>query len=109
MAPGKSRPKSSVMRWVRWLTIVAPRWCGLVTTLATSSVSAGYGSDGSRTPITVALREPRRTVLPITVASRLSDVLQKRWVRTATGAARGPSSAGPIKRPSTGRRPITSK
>ena len=32
------------------------------------SVSAGYGTDGSRTPTTTAVRGPRRMVLPITLA-----------------------------------------
>ena len=40
-APGASRPKSSVIRCTRPFTIVASRWCGLVTTLAMISVSAG--------------------------------------------------------------------
>jgi hypothetical protein len=40
------------------VTIVAPRWCGLAATFAMISVSAGYGTDGSRTPTTVALRAP---------------------------------------------------
>ena len=52
--PGASRPKSSVMRCTRPSTIVASRWCGLVTTLAMISVSCGYGTEGSRTPTTVA-------------------------------------------------------
>ena len=52
--PGASRPKSSVMRCTRPSTIVASRWCGLVTTLAMISVSVGYGTDGSRTPTMVA-------------------------------------------------------
>ena len=44
------------------------------------SVSAGYGTEGSRTPTTVALREPRRIVLPTTLGSLLSDVVQNRFV-----------------------------
>ena len=56
------------------------------------SVSAGYGTDGSRTPTTVAVRGPRRMVLPTTVGSLLSDVVQNRYVRTAAPAAFGPSS-----------------
>ena len=66
------------MRCVRAVTIVALKWCGLVTTLAMISVSAGYGTDGSRTPTTVAVRVPRRMVLPTTVGSAASVVLQKR-------------------------------
>src|SRR6266850_3902687 len=73
------------------------------------SVSAGYGTDGSRTPTTVAARGPRRIVLPITVGSLLSEVVQNRYVRTAAPAALGPSSCAFNRRPSTGRRPITSK
>ena len=38
----------------RWVTIVADRWWGLVTTLAMSSVSVGYGTDGSSTPTITA-------------------------------------------------------
>ena len=66
------------------VTIVADRWCGLVTTLAMISVSAGYGIDGSSTPTIVAERAPLMslasswTVLPITAGSPLSTVLQKR-------------------------------
>jgi hypothetical protein len=48
-------------------------------------------------------------VLPMTAGSRFSDVLQKRWVSTTAGAASGPSSAAPSRRPRTGRSPITSK
>jgi hypothetical protein len=58
VAPGFRRPNNCVMRCVRIVFIVAPRWCGLVTMLAMISVSAGYGTDGSSTPITVALRDP---------------------------------------------------
>ena len=77
--------------------------------LAMISVSTGYGTDGSSTPITVAVRVSRRTVLPSTVGSLASAVDQKRCVSTTTPAAPGPSSAGVSRRPSTGRRPITSK
>src|SRR5439155_23166048 len=73
------------------------------------SVSAGYGTDGSRTPTTVAVRGPRRMVLPITVGSLFSEVVQNLYVRTAAPAAFGPSSCAFSRRPSTGRRPITSK
>ena len=73
------------------------------------SVSAGYGTDGSSTPMTVAERSPSLSVLPITVGSLPSSVVQKRYVSTATPAAFGPSSLGPIRRPMTGLRPITSK
>src|SRR5215203_1499042 len=59
------------------------------------SVSAGYGTEGSRTPTTVG--------------SLLSDVDQKRYVSTTAPAAFGPSSLGFSRRPSTGRRPMTSK
>ena len=41
VAPGASRPKSSVIRCTRPVTIVAERWCGLVTMFAMISVSAG--------------------------------------------------------------------
>ena len=59
------------------------------------SVSAGYGTDGSSTPTTVALREPRRMVLPITVGSLLSDVRPEAMGQDRrAGAASGPSSAG---------------
>ena len=75
-APGFRRPNSSVIRWLRLVTIVAPRWCGLVTMFAMISVSAGYGTDGSSTPTTVAVRVPRRMALPITPGSLLSDVVQ---------------------------------
>ena len=80
-----------------------------VTTFAMISVSAGYGSDGSSTPTTVAVRISSLIVLPITDGSRLSDVAQNRYVRTAAPVASGPSSLASSSRPSTGRRPITSK
>src|SRR4029078_11777283 len=48
VAPGASRPKSSVMRCLRSVTIVAPRWCGLVTTFATVCVSGGPGPGRAR-------------------------------------------------------------
>ena len=48
-------------------------------------------------------------VLPITAGSLLSEVVQNRYVRTAAPAALGPSSCAFSRRPSTGRRPITSK
>ena len=51
------------------------------------SVSDGYGTDGSRTPTIVAVRVPRRTVLPITDGSLFSEVVQKRYVSTAAPAA----------------------
>src|SRR5688500_5650892 len=73
------------------------------------SVAAGYGIDGSRTPTTVAVRGPRRMFVPTTAGSLLRDVVQKRWVNTATPAAFGPSPAEYINRPSTGYIPITSK
>ena len=112
VAPGASRPNSSVMRWTRPVTIVADRWCGLVTMLAMISVSAGYGTEGSNTPTMVALRapnDPSRTTLPM-----------HRWVALQRG---GPEAIGQnhgagggravvrisSSRPSTGRRPITSK
>ena len=44
-------------RGLDWLRVLRCR-CGLVTMLAMISVSAGYGTDGSSTPITVALRVP---------------------------------------------------
>jgi hypothetical protein len=97
------------MRWVRPVTIVAPRWCGLVTTLAMISVSAGYGTDGSSTPTTVALRGPSWMVRPTMDGSAFSAPVQNRCVSTATPAAFGPSSLPSIRRPSTGRSPITSK
>ena len=108
-APGRRRPNNSVIRCTRPVTIVAERWCGLVTTLAMISVSDGYGTDGSRTPTIVAERSSNRTVLPITDRSPFSVLVQKRCVSTATPAAFGPSSSGPIRRPTTGRRPMTSK
>src|SRR5690349_23151539 len=67
--------------------------------LAMISVSAGYGTDGSSTPITVALLLPSSMVLPITDGSLLSDCVQKRLVSTATPAALKPSSDGSIRRP----------
>jgi hypothetical protein len=66
------------MRCVRLATIVAPRWCGLVTTFAMISVSAGYGIEGSRTPTTLAVRGPSLMVLPTTPGSLSSEVVQKR-------------------------------
>src|SRR5882724_8846531 len=48
-------------------------------------------------------------VLPTTVGSLLSDAVQNLYVRTAAPAAVGPSSCAFSRRPSTGRRPITSK
>jgi hypothetical protein len=62
--------------------------------------------------MTVAVRglfEPRRTVLPMTVGSLPSALVQKLCVNTTTGAALGPSSVASIRRPRTGRKPITSK
>ena len=56
------------------------------------SVSAGYGTDGSTTPMIVAERSLSRMVLPITAGSLASDVVQNRCVSTATPAAAGPSS-----------------
>ena len=47
--------------------------------------------------------------MPITPGSLSSEVVQNRWVRTAAPAAFGPSSCAFSRRPSTGRRPITSK
>ena len=47
--------------------------------------------------------------VPITAGSLLNAVVQKRWVSTAAPSAFGPSSAALSSRPSTGRRPITSK
>ena len=89
--------------------MVASRWCGLVTTLAMISVSCGYGTDGSRTPTIVAGRSLSLMTVPITDGSLRNAVVQKRWVSTAAPSAFGPSSAALSSRPSTGRRPITSK
>ena len=72
-------------------------------------VSAGYGTDGSSTPTTVAMPGPRRIALPSTVESRWSTVLQNRYVRTQTFAALGPSSPALMRRPSAGRSPMTWK
>jgi hypothetical protein len=108
-APGARRPNSSVMRCTRPVTIVASRWCGLVTTLAMISVSVGYGTDGSSTPMIVADRRPNRTVLPSSPVSPFSAVVQKRFVSTTTPSALGPSSVASIRRPSTGRSPMTEK
>ena len=77
--------------------------------LAMICVSAGYGTDGSRTPTIVAVRGPRPMVLPITDGSLASAVLQKRCVKTAAPGARGPSSEAFNSRPSAGFSPITSK
>ena len=77
--------------------------------LAMISVSAGYGTDGSSTPITVALRAPSWMVLPTTDGSLFSDFVQKRFVSTATPAALNPSSDGSTRRPMIGLRPTTSK
>ena len=71
-APAGRRARSSGARGS--VTIVADRWCGLVTTLAMISVSAGYGTDGSRTPTIVAVRVPSRMVLPTTDGSLLRVV-----------------------------------
>ena len=57
----------------------------------------------------MAVRGPRRMVLPRTPGSLASDVVQKRCVSTATPAASFPSSDLSIRRPRTGRSPITSK
>ncbi len=84
-------------------------WCGLVTTFAMISVSAGYGTDGSRTPTMVAERSPSLTVFPISDSSLCSVVVQKRCVSTAAPAALGPSSVASSRRPRTGRRPMTLK
>ena len=110
VASGASRPNRSVMRCRRSVFIVAPRWCGLVTMFAMIWVSVGYGTEGSRTPTTVAAVEPpRRTAWPMTDGSLLSTSFQKRCVSTTAPAAPSPSSAGVSSRPSTGRSPITSK
>jgi hypothetical protein len=109
VAPEARRPKSSVIRCTRPVTIVADMWCGLVTTFAMISVCAGYGTDGSRTPMIVALRESSRTTLPITEGSFLNASVQKRYVSTTTPSALGPSSPGPTRRPRTGRSPMTLK
>ena len=107
--PGASRPKSSVIRCTRPCTIVASRWCGLVTMLAMISVCEGYGTDGSTMPTIVAERSPSRMTLPIAFGSLASALLQNRWVSTTAPAACGPSSDMLRSRPRTGRRPITSK
>ena len=57
----------------------------------------------------VAGKVPRRTRLPTTVGSLLNAVVQKRYVSTAAPAAFGPSSFSFSRRPSAGRRPMTSK
>ncbi len=109
-APGASRPKSSVIRCTRPSTIVADRWCGLVTTLAMISVSAGYGMDGSRTPTMVAERSPSRIVFPIT-----DGIALERGASRSGGSAprrpRPPARRPPGRAagPSTGRSPMTSK
>ena len=108
-APAAMRAKRSVMRWTRPSTIVAERWCGLVTTFAMISVCAGYGTDGSTTPTIVAERSPSLMVLPMRSGSLPNAVVQKRWVSTAAPAACGPSSVASRSRPRTGRSPITSK
>jgi hypothetical protein len=41
VVPGASRPNKSVIRCLRSVFIVAPRWCGLVTMFAMISVSVG--------------------------------------------------------------------
>ena len=74
-----------------------------------SSVSDGYGTDGSSTPTMTAVRAASRTVLPTTVGSPCRPVIQKRCVSTAAPSAPGPSSCGFKRRPRTGRSPITSK
>ena len=109
-APGASRPNSSVIRCTRPVTIVADRWCGLVTTLAMISVSAGYGTDGSSTPTMVAdaIAEPDRladapTDRSSAPSSRSGGSAPRR--RPRSGRRRVASSS----RPSTGRRPMTSK
>ena len=45
---------------------------------AMSSVSAGYGTEGSRTPTMVAVRVSRRICLPTTKGSLCRVVVQKR-------------------------------
>ena len=107
--PGASRPNSSVIRCTRPCTIVASRWCGLVTMLAMISVCEGYGTDGSTTPTIVAERSPSLMTLPIAFGSLASALLQNRWVSTTAPAACGPSSDMLSSRPRTGRSPITSK
>ena len=81
-----------------------------MTTLAMISVSAGYGTDGSSDA------DDRRGAIaePDRLADDRSDRSRARSSRsdsvsTAAPAAFGPSSAGPSRRPRTGRRPITSK
>src|SRR5436190_1465939 len=86
VAPGASRPNNSVMRCVRAVFIIAREWCGLDTIFAMTCVSSGYGTDGSRTPTTVADRGPRRMVWPITDGSLWSTVVQNRCERTEQDA-----------------------
>jgi hypothetical protein len=68
------------------------------------SICAGYGTEGSRTPTTVAVRVPSLKVLPAAAGSLFSEVVQKRWVRTTAHAASGRSSAGASSLSSSGRR-----
>src|SRR5581483_2317530 len=80
--------------------------------LAMISVSWGYGTQGSKTPTTVAAREspaPSRTFLPRTDGSLFKAVDQNRYVNTTAPAAFGPSSLASSSRPSIGRSPITWK
>ena len=57
----------------------------------------------------VADRSLNLMTLPMTDGSPASAVVQKRWVSTAAPAAWAPSSVASSRRPSTGRRPMTSK
>src|ERR1035441_10328378 len=100
-----------IERWtVTILAMVAERWWGLVTILAMISVSDGYGTDGSNTPTTVAVRvpnDPSLTTFPSTVGSLFNAVVQKRYVRTTAPAAARPSSRLSSRRPLTRRRALT--
>ena len=78
-APGARRPKSSVIRWTRLVTIVAPEVMRAGHDVRDDLGVGRIGAPMARgTPTTVAVRGPRRMVLPITVGSLLSEVVQNR-------------------------------
>ena len=110
VAPGARRPKSSVIRCVR---VRDHRRAQVMRAGHDVRDDLGVGRIRHRRLEHADHRRAcaRRggSVLPTTDGSLLSDVVQKRCVSTAAPGALRPSSPAFNRRPSTGRRPITSK
>src|SRR5512132_3662062 len=83
---GDRRANSSDMRCERCVTIVALRWCGLVTVFTNTSVGRGYDGADCTTPTTVEILSLRRTVRPTALGSPPKRSIQYSYERTATGA-----------------------